>query len=269
MKSTDNRNDERGLAVVTGASSGIGYELAKIFANNGFDLIVAAEDVGILDAGNAFRSAGGRVEAVQADLSTHDGVEKLVAKIREQSRPLDAIALNAGVGVGGEFAETDLAREIEMLQLNVVRLVHLAKRVVPDMIARGQGRILFTSSIAATMPGPYYAVYAATKAFVQSFAQALRFELKDKGVTVTALQPGATDTNFFERAGMSHTPAGEGKKDDPAKVAQDGFDALMAGRDHVVAGSMMNNMQAGMAKIVTEKQGAAMQAQSTKPNSKR
>ena len=260
----------RPLAVVTGASSGIGYELAKVFAKNGYDLIVASEDAGIADAGNAFRALGVNVETVQTDLSLYDGVDKLVRKINEfgdRGVPVDCIAMNAGVGVSGEFAKTDLHEEIRLINLNIVSLVHLTKHVLPHFINRGHGRILFTSSIAATMPGPYYAVYAASKAFVQSFAEAVRFEVKDTGVTVTALQPGPTDTNFFERAHMMDTKAAVNKKDDPADVAKEGFDAMMQGRDHVVAGSLMNNVQAGLAKMMPQTQGAAMQAKDTKPGS--
>jgi short-subunit dehydrogenase len=133
------------------------------------------------------------------------------------------------------------------------------------MVEHGHGRVLLTSSLAAEMPGPYYAVYAASKAFIQSFAEAIRIEVKDQGITVTALQPGATDTNFFERADMQDTKAGQGKKDDPALVAQQGFEALMAGKDHVVAGSFMNKVQSTVAKFITEAQGAQIQAQHTKP----
>ena len=268
MNQKDSTLKTRPLAVVTGASSGIGYELAKIFAKNGFDLIVAAEDPGIADAGHAFRGLGATVETVQTDLATYDGVDKLVSKINElaaRGTPLDSIAMNAGVGVGGEFTKTDLHEEIRMINLNIVSLVHLTKHVLPHFVNRGHGRILFTSSLAATMPGPWYAVYAATKAFVQSFSEAIRHEVKETGVTVTALQPGATDTQFFERADMLDTKAGQGQKDDPADVAQDGFDAMMAGRDHVVAGSMMNNVQAGMAKVTPQAQAAAIQGSSVKP----
>jgi len=154
-----------------------------------------------------------------------------------------------------------------MIQLNVVSLVHLAKFLIRDMVSEGHGRVLFTSSVAAEMPGPYYAVYAATKAFVQSFAEAIRLEVKEKGVTVTALQPGSTDTNFFARAGMLDTKAGKDKKDSPEKVAQDGFDALMAGKDHVVAGSFMNRVETTIAKFIPETQAATLQGQSVKPGS--
>jgi short-subunit dehydrogenase len=143
----------------------------------------------------------------------------------------------------------------------------LTKKVLQDMVERGQGKILFTSSIAAETPGPYEAVYAASKAFVQSFAMALNHEVKDKGILITALQPGATDTNFFARADMLDTKVGHAKKDDPAKVARQGFDALMAGKDHVVAGSFMNKVNVAGAKLMSEKQGAKMQAKSTKPDS--
>jgi short-subunit dehydrogenase len=263
MESTSHKGE---FAVVTGASSGIGYELARVFAKNGFDLLICSEDKGIYDSCNALRAMNVSVDVCLADLSTFEGVEFFAAAIRECNRPVDAICINAGVGVSGEFEKTDLTRELQMIALNVDSTVHLTKRILPDMIARGSGRILYTSSIAGTMPGPYLAVYAATKAFVQSFAEAIRFEVKDKGITVTSLQPGATDTNFFARADMLDTPAGRAKKDDPAAVAKDGFDALMAGRDHVVAGSMMNNAMAGTAKVVPEKIGAAMQARQTIPD---
>ena len=266
----ENTPKHRPLAVITGASSGIGYELAKIFAKNGYDLIVAAEDKGLIDAANAFRALGSMVETVQTDLSTYDGVDVLAKKINEFSDrgiELDSICLNAGFGVSGEFVDTDLHQEIKLINLNIISLVHLTKHVLPRFVNRGHGRILFTSSLAATMPGPWYACYAASKAFVQSFAEAIRVETKDTGVTITALQPGATDTNFFERADMMDTKAGQGKKDDPADVAMDGFNALMAGRDHVVAGSMMNNVQAVMAKVMPQSQTAKMQGSSVKPGS--
>ena len=221
----------RPLAVVTGASNGIGYELAKQFAQNGFDLLVTATGPSIDEAAQRLQESGTQVDTVQADLATYEGVETLYSKIQSMRRPVEAIAINAGVGVGGEFAhETDLQDELNLINLNVVSSVHLAKRIVKDMVDRDQGRILFTSSIAAIMPGPFEAVYAASKAFIHSFAEGLRNELKDTGVTVTSLMPGPTDTNFFHRAGMDDTKAGAKKKDDPAEVAKQGFEALMAVR---------------------------------------
>lgn len=141
----------------------------------------------------------------------------------------------------------------------------MAKRLLPAMVQRGQGRLLFTSSVASTMPGPYYATYAASKSLVQSFTEAIRHELKDSGVTITALLPGPTDTNFFARADMENTPAGEGKKDDPAEVAADGFEALMAGKDHVVAESLKNKVQVAGSGLLPDTAKAAIHAKLTEP----
>lgn len=258
----------RPLAVVTGASNGIGYELAKQFAQNGFDLLVTATGESINEAAQAFEKLGAKVKTVQADLATYDGVEALYSQIKATGQPVEAIAINAGVGVGGDFArETDLQDELNLINLNVVSSVHLAKRVVKDMMERGKGRILFTSSIAALMPGPFEAVYAASKAFVHSFAEGLRNELKDTGVTVTSLMPGPTDTNFFHRAGMDDTKAGASKKDDPAEVAKQGFEALMTGKDSVIAGSVMTKIQGNVSKVLPDTIAAEQHRQLTEPGS--
>ena len=258
----------RPLAVVTGASNGIGYELAKQFAQNGFDLLVTSTGPSINEAALAFEKLGAQVETVQADLATYDGVETLYNKIKGTGRSVDAIAINAGVGVGGDFArETDLKDELNLINLNVVSSVHLAKRVVKDMVDRHQGRILFSSSIAALMPGPFEAVYAASKAFLQSFSEALRNELKDTGVTVTSLMPGPTDTNFFHRAGMDDTKAGADKKDDPAMVAKQGFEALMAGKDSIIAGSLQTKLQGTVSKVLPDTANAELHRQLTEPGS--
>ncbi|MBL7543658.1 MAG: SDR family NAD(P)-dependent oxidoreductase [Bdellovibrionaceae bacterium] len=255
------------LAVITGASSGIGYELAKIFAKNGYDLIVAAENIEIVDAGNELRKYGTQVKTVQVDLTSLDGVERLYHTIQLADNPLSAIALNAGVGICGAFTQTEFKRELEVINLNITSLVYLTKLVLPHFVRSKSGKILFTSSVAADMPGPYYAVYAASKAFVQSFAEAVREEVNDSGVTVTALQPGATDTNFFKRAGMMNTKVGVGLKDSPTLVAQEGFNALMAGKDHVIAGSFINKVQSTLAKLMPQTQGAKMQREEVKPGS--
>lgn len=255
------------LAVITGASSGIGFELAKVFARNGFDLLLVAEDLGISEAADEIRKFGTHVEAIRADLTQFDQVQSVYEKINSMNKPLSAVVLNAGVGVSGKFLDTSLEKELNLIQLNISSVVQLTKLVLPDLVGRGRGYLMFTSSIAATMPGPYYAVYAASKAFVQSFAEALRYEMKDTGVAITSLQPGATDTLFFERANMLDTKVGKGEKDDPAVVAQQGFDALMDGKDHIVAGSFMNKVQAVMAKFMSEKQGAAVHSKTTKPES--
>ncbi|NQE38417.1 SDR family NAD(P)-dependent oxidoreductase [Microcoleus asticus] len=258
----------RPLAVVTGASNGIGYELAKQFAQNGFDLLITSTGQSINEAALAFEKLGAQVETVQADLATYDGVETLYNKIKATGRSVDAIAINAGVGVGGDFArETDLKDELNLINLNVVSSVHLAKRVVKDMVDHRQGRILFTSSIAALMPGPFEAVYAASKAFLHSFSEALRNELKDTGVTVTSLMPGPTDTNFFHRAGMDDTKAGADRKDDPAMVAKQGFEALMAGKDSIVAGSLKTKLQGTASKVLPDTANAEQHRQLTEPGS--
>ena len=263
MNASLNKNS---YAVVTGASSGIGYELAKVFAKNGYDLMICAEDKGIYDACNSLRAMNVNVDVCEADLATFEGVEKLSASLRSCGRKIDALCMNAGVGVGGEFMKTDLAREIQMIELNIHSVVHLTKRALPILVEQGGGKIMYTSSIAGTMPGPYYAVYAATKAFVQSFSEAIRHEVAEKNITVTSLQPGATETQFFQRADMLNTPAGRAKKDSAAEVAEAGFKAMMAGRDHVVAGSWMNNAMATAANFMPEPIGASMQAKQTKPD---
>lgn len=255
------------LAVVTGASSGIGRELAKQFAEHGFDLIVAAEDSGINDAAREFETLGTTATAVQVDLASADGVETLYSKIEATGREVDAIALNAGVGVGGAFVDNDLSDEINLINLNIVGTVHLAKLVVRDMVARGEGRVLFTSSIAALMPGSFQAVYNASKAFVQSFSEALRNELKDTGVVVTALQPGATETDFFHRAGLDDTKVGTSKKDDPADVAKQGFEALMDGKDHVIAGSLKTKLQGAVSKALPDTVNAEQHRKMAEPGS--
>lgn len=264
------QSNTRPLAVVTGASSGIGLELARQFAQHGYDLIIAAEDQGISRVAETLRNDGIEVRDVQVDLAKPEGVEKLYREIENGGRPVDAIALNAGVGAGGDFARTtDLNDELNLIDLNVRSTVHLAKRVLQNMVARGQGRVLFTSSIAATMPGTFNSVYNASKAFVQSFAQAIRNELKDTGVTITALMPGPTETNFFERADMEDTKVGASEKDDPAEVAREGYEALMAGKDHVIAGSFMNKVQATLAHLVPDTLTAQMHRKQAEPGSAR
>lgn len=258
----------RPLAVVTGASSGIGRALAAQFAENGYDLVVAAEDDRIEPVARTLGRNGVQAIPVQANLATFDGVEDLCRAIQDAGPP-DAVAINAGVGVAGDFArDNELADELRLIGLNVTGAVHLARRVLPDMIAAGRGGLLFTSSIAATAPGPYHATYAASKAFLLSFAEAIRYELRDTGVTVTALMPGPTDTEFFDRAGMQGTKLRENvSKDDPAEVAREGIEALMAGKDHVVAGSMKNKVQAAAGRVLPETAKAATQARMTEPGS--
>ncbi len=256
------------LAVITGASSGIGFELAKQCASNGYDVLVCAEDVGIRDAAAQISAAGGgAADPIQADLATRDGCAELVRAVKATGRAVDALLLNAGVGVGGEFMTTDLEAEINMVELNCIHTLRIAKALVPDMVARGEGRVLMTASVVSTAPAPYQAIYAATKAFVMQFAEALRFEIKDSGVTVTALQPGATDTNFFERAGMLDTKVGQAEKDPPSLVARRGFEAMLAGKDSVLGGSFVQRLEGLANEVLPETIKAAQVAKVSKPGS--
>jgi short-subunit dehydrogenase len=254
------------LAVVTGASSGIGFELAIQFAQNGFDLLIAAEDAGLSSAADELRASGVDVSAAQVDLRTYEGVEQFYAAVAATGRPVAAAALNAGVGQGGAFVETDLADDMEIIDLNVTSTVHLAKLLLRDMVARDEGRVLITSSIASTMPGSFQAVYNASKSFLQSFSEALQDELKDSGVSVTSLMPGPTDTNFFSRAEMEDTKLGQSNKDDAAQVAKQGFEALMAGKDKVVAGSLKTKAQGLTNAVLPDKAKAAMHRQMAEPD---
>ena len=261
-----NHQQQRPLAVVTGASSGIGFELARVLAEEGFDLLITAEDEEIEAAQRELNQIAASVECTREDLSTEEGVERLYQRIEATARPVDVLCLNAGIGEGGDFArETELRKELRLVDLNVRSTVHLCKLVVRDMVARDRGRILFTSSIASTMPGAFHAVYNASKSFVQSFALALRNELKDTDVTVTSLMPGPTETEFFARAGMEETPIGESEKDDPAEVARQGVEALMAGREKVVAGSFKNKAQAVGGRMIPDSVKAEMHRKQAQP----
>jgi len=257
----------RPLALVTGASSGIGLELAKQFAEHGFDLVVAAEDDELAGAAREIAARGVQVEAVTVDLGTAAGVDELYQRVVQMGRPLDAAALNAGIGSSGGFDETPLERELQLVDLNVRSTVQLAKYIVRDMAGRGEGRILFTSSIASTMPGTFAAVYNASKSFVQSFALALRDELRGRGVTVTSLMPGPTDTEFFERAEMTDTKIGSGEKDDPADVAREGYEALMAGKERVVSASRKTKIQGRAGRFVPDSVKAKMHRVQARPGS--
>jgi short-subunit dehydrogenase len=255
------------LAVVTGASSGIGYWLAKELATKGYDLVVCSAGPRLQDAAVHFEETGVQVNEVTADLATPEGVDTLWGVLEGLNRPIDVACINAGVGVGGLFNETDVDEELNMVQLNCASTVHLAKHVVQDMTARGAGHILFTASIAGEMVAPREAVYAATKAFVLSFAHSLRYELRDTGVSVTALQPGPTDTDFFDRAGMSDTEVGtKGKTEsEPQDVAKQGLEALFAGKDHVYAASLKTKIEGMISNVIPGAAKAAMHEKMAKP----
>jgi uncharacterized protein len=258
----------RKFAVITGASSGIGLELARVCIENNFDVLLCAQEQhGLVEAQKHLSAAGARVEIVACDLASYDGCEKLVRAVEQVGRPIDALLLNAGVGVSGEFIETNLEDELNAIALNTMSVVHLAKRIIPNMVARGQGRVLITASVASTSPAPYLAVYGATKAFDLSFAEAIRHELKDTGVTVTALQPGATETEFFARADMGDTKVAQEDKDDPADVARKGFEAMMAGKDKVIASSFKSKLEGLAGELLPEPLKAKLQASQLKPGS--
>ena len=234
------------LAVVTGASSGIGLELAAICAEEGFDLVVAADRPEITDAADRFRLLGAETTVVQTDLATMTGVDELWRSVA--GRPVDALLANAGHGLGRAFLDQDFAAVRHVIDTNITGTVYLVQLVGRQMRDRGQGRILLTGSIAGFMPGTYQAVYNGTKAFVDSFSFALRAELAGTGVTVTCLMPGATETDFFERADMLDTKVGQSEKDDPADVACVGFDAMMRGDGDVVSG-WQNKLRSAIANV--------------------
>ena len=254
----------RPLAIVTGASSGIGFDLARYCAAGGFDLIVAADEPSIHEAAKLLEASGTRVEPVQADLATMQGVDKLYSSL--QGRPVAALLANAGRGLGHAFFDQDFGDIERVIETNVTGTLYLIHRVGRDMRARGQGRILITGSIAGFMPGTYQAVYNGTKALLDSFAFALRAELKDSGVSVTCLMPGATETEFFKRADMTDTQVGQGKKDDPADVAKVGFEAMVSGEGEVVAG-FMNKVQTTIANVTPSEVLAEMHRKKAEPQS--
>jgi short-subunit dehydrogenase len=247
------------LAVVTGASVGIGRELAKLCAGNGFDLVIAADQPEIHEAASELRAMGTEVEAVQADLATEAGVRQLLATL--EGRPVAALLANAGHGLGHGFLDQEAEAWKHVIATNVTGTLLLIHEVGREMRERGNGRILITGSVAGFIPGTFQAVYNGTKAFIDSFSWALREELKDTGITVTCLMPGVTDTEFFERAGMEDTKVGAGPKDDPAFVAKEGFEAMMRGDGDVVAG-WKNKLQTAAASVtpaaVLAKQHRAM-----------
>lgn len=254
------------LAIITGASTGIGFELATLAANDGYDLIVVADEPLIEASARDFEQFGTDVISVQADLSTFDGVDTLLAATN--GRRIDLLAANAGIGTGGAFLDQEVANWRHSIDTNVTGTVYLLQKVLKDMIATGQGKVLVTGSIAGYIPGAFNAIYNATKAFVDNFTEALRNELKDvEGVTLTTLMPGATDTEFFARADMLDTKVGQHEnKADPAKVAKDGWDALMAGKGHIVSG-LSNKIQVLGAGVVPQAMLAEQHRKMAEPGS--
>ncbi|MDQ3139384.1 MAG: SDR family NAD(P)-dependent oxidoreductase [Pseudomonadota bacterium] len=251
------------FAIVTGASSGIGLEIAKLAAANGYDLLVAA-DTPFVDAAAGLNDLGVEVAQVEGDLSTQQGVDQLLAAAG--GRDVDVLVANAGTGTGGAFVDVDTQSWRHSLDTNVTGTLLLIQPVLTAMVARGEGRVLITGSIAGHVPGSFNSVYNGTKAFIDSFAAAIGNEVKDSGVTITCLKPGATETEFFARADMLDTKVAQMKKDDPADVAKTGWEAMMKGEHSVVHG-MINQAQVLAAGVLPEAVTAAVHRRLAEPGS--
>ena len=251
------------LAIVTGASSGIGLEIAKLAAEDGYDLIVAA-DTPFVEAGPALKDSGVNVEEVEADLATKQGVDQLLAKVGD--RQVDVLVANAGHGLGHGFLDQSPDEWLHVINTDVTGTLMLVQPIVQRMVERGQGRVLMTGSIAGHLAGAFQAVYNGSKAFIDSFAAALNEELRDTGVTVTCLKPGATETNFFHRAELDDTKVGQAKKDDPADVAKAGWEAMNKGEPSVIYG-LKNKMQVAAAGVLTDATTAKLHRAQAEPGS--
>ncbi len=243
----------KNYTLITGGTMGIGYELAKQFAQNGHNLIIVARHEDELSkVKQELERHNVTVVTIAKDLFNPDSAFELYDEVKSRGIAVEILVNNAGQGQYGEFSDTDIRRELDIIQLNISSVVVLTKKFLQDMLLRGEGRILNLSSIASKTPGPWQSVYHGTKAFVQSFTEAVRSEVKDRGVIVTALLPGATDTDFFNKADMNESKiVVEKKLDDPAIVAKDGYEALMSGDDKVVSG-MMNKLMVAMSNVLPD-----------------
>jgi short-subunit dehydrogenase len=253
----------RKLAVVTGASSGIGLELAKCAAQDGFDLIVAA-DTPFVEAGPAFDEYDVTVQSIEADLSSRQGVHQLLDLIA--SRPVDVLVANAGHGLGHGFLDQATDEWMHVLNTNITGTLLLIQPIAKKMVERGEGKVLITGSVAGHLAGSFQAVYNGSKAFIDSFSAALNEELRDTGVTVTCLKPGATETAFFHRAELDDTKVGQAKKDDPADVAKAGWEAMKSGEPAVIYG-MKNKMEVAAAGMMTDATTAKLHRAQAEPGS--
>jgi len=244
--------------LITGGTSGIGYELAKIFASNGHNLILVSRDEADLTiTRNELLDLGVDVLIISKDLFDKQSPFDLYKEVCEKGYDVDILVNNAGQGQYGEFSETNIYRELSIIQLNISSLVVLTKLFLQDMIKKGKGRILNLSSVASKAPGPLNSVYHGTKAFVQSFTQAIATEVKDQGITITALLPGATDTDFFNKADMQQSKVvKDGKLEEAKTVAKEGYDALMRGDQMVVSGGLKNKMKIAMSNVLSDKAAA-------------
>lgn len=240
-------------ALITGGTSGIGYELAKLFAENGYNLVIVARTEADLRqrADEISSRYGVFVITLAKDLFHREAPFEIYDETRRQGIQIDVLVNDAAQGLYGRFIDTDIHRELDMLQLNIGAYIALTKLYLRDMMERGDGKILNVASIAGKLPGPYQSVYHGTKAFIHSFTEAIRAELADSGVTITSLLPGATDTDFFRKAHMEDSRILEQDLADPAKVAKDGFEALMKGDDMVISG-LKNKAQIAASNITPD-----------------
>jgi short-subunit dehydrogenase len=224
------------FAIITGASTGIGFELATLAARNGYDILIAADEPLINAAADDFKQFGTQVASIEADLSTIDGVDTLLAAAG--GRQVDLLCANAGHGLGHAFLDQAVEDWRGVVDTNITGTIYLIQKVLKEMVARNEGKLLVTGSVAGYIPGAFQAVYNGTKAFVDSFTEALRNEIKDSdGVTLTTLMPGPVDTEFFARGDMLDTQVGaDPNKSDPADVARDGWDAVMDGKASIFSG---------------------------------
>ncbi|MGF9567651.1 SDR family NAD(P)-dependent oxidoreductase [Neorhizobium sp. BT27B] len=262
--SLQHHRPSQGFAVVTGASSGIGRELAKRAAAAGFDLVLAADEPRIHDVAVELRQTGSIVDAMCVDLSTTHGVDDFVHFVKDLDRPVDLLIANAGIDHGGALVETDLSQTLAVIDTNIRGSVSVIHQIAQRMGARGAGKILVTASIVSVLPGPFHATYCASKAFLYSFSQALRYEMKETGVSVTCLMPGVTETGVYERAGMQDTWVGRSRKADPAYVARVAFDALLSGKAVAVPG-ILNKIITGLAVVAPVALLTAIHAAATRP----
>lgn len=254
-------------ALITGASEGIGFELAKLFAADGYNLILVARNEQRLNNSAAqLRQNGVEVITISKDLFSREAAFELYNEVKAQGHQVDVLVNDAGQGLYGEFKDTDINRELSIIDLNIASLVILTKSFLQDMVARNEGKILNLASIASKVPGPWQSVYHGTKAFVLSFTEAIREELKDTNITVTALLPGATDTDFFNKAEMQESKILQDKSalSDPADVAKDGYDALQSDKDKVISG-FKNKVQIAMSNITPDSAVAHMMNEQQKP----
>jgi short-subunit dehydrogenase len=253
--------------LITGATSGIGYELAKLFALDQYNQVIVARNEGELQTtAEELKGYGIKVIPIAKNLFEAAAANELYEQVKAKGIKIDILVNNAGHGHYGEFVHTALEMELDIIQLNIVSLVTLTKLFLKDMVERGEGKILNTSSIASKSPGPWQSVYHATKAFVQSFTEAVRVEVKDKGVSITALLPGATDTDFFNKANMQDSKIVQDKSKlaNPADVAKDGYEALMAGKDMVVSG-LKNKIDVALSNITPDEKSAEKMGKQQEP----